>query len=56
MLDDYKHMVGTSKSWKYFQGARESSVIFGTSPEKQPAGSGPYANAGGIRSFRFPPV
>jgi len=24
-------------------------------PEKQPAGSGPYANNGGIMSLRFPP-
>jgi hypothetical protein len=29
---------------------------YGTSPEKHPAGSGPYANSGGILSLRFPPV
>lgn len=25
-------------------------------PEKQPAGSGPYAKCGGIWSLRFPPI
>jgi hypothetical protein len=35
---------------------KSQDMGYGTSPEKHPAGSGPYANSGGIRSLRFPPV
>lgn len=56
---DFFPLIGFKMSSYYHEkapdiGKRKNK--FEAAPEKQPAGSGPYANSGGILSLRFPPV